>query len=182
MNCTIRTLPINLCYDKNIYYFNKEIPYDKAMKWDEVSEKYNQSQITRKRRNKKYSPYVMGVPNNWMYAEDFQYYPNSHRVIFQRSSDESSNKGIFLFILISIVYSYCGCTMSVSSSSFQSTNNSNVETVDQIAILGTRGYKSIYHHIEYILNFIHYSLNIQNHPLVLFILFLYYIDSILLDC
>ena len=98
------------------------------MKWDEVSEKYIQSQISRRKRNIKYSPYVMGIPNKWMYAEDFQYYPDSHRVVFQRSSDESSNKSIFLFIFISVEYSYCNCTMSVSSSSFQNNNNFTSKT------------------------------------------------------
>lgn len=164
-----------LSHQRNLY-----VNFSQAISWKAMSVKYKASgkrrvqkvdQTTRRMK----SPYFLPIENKWDYAEYFLYSPESHTITFLRKNVKQPKKIMnhFLFkdpqeYACSIHSAPLPSTVPNTTTIFsKSPSLSSSVWYDRFVIFSTRGYLNIYHNTEWILNFIHYVMNIRNFPLVL---------------
>lgn len=164
-----------ISHQRNLY-----VNFSQAISWKAMSVKYKASgkrrvqkvdQTTRRMK----SPYFLPIENKWDYAEYFLYSPESHTITFLRKNVKQPKKIMnhFLFkdpqeYACSIHSAPLPSTVPNTTTLFSKTPSlSSSVWYDRFAIFSTRGYLNIYHNTEWILNFIHYVMNIRNFPLVL---------------
>lgn len=183
LNSSIPTQQLQLKLTKNStisHQRNLYVNFSQAISWKAMSVKYKASgkrrvqkvdQTTRRMK----SPYFLPIENKWDYAEYFLYSPESHTITFLRKNVKQPKKIMnhFLFkdpqeYACSIHSAPLPSTVPNTTTIFsKSPSLSSSVWYDRFAIFSTRGYLNIYHNTEWILNFIHYIMNIRNFPLVL---------------
>ena len=164
-----------LSHQRNLY-----VNFSQAISWKAMSVKYKASgkrrvqkvdQTTRRMK----SPYFLPIENKWDYAEYFLYSPESHTITFLRKNVKQPKK-IMNHFLFKDPQEYACSIHSAPLPSFipntttifsKTPSPSSSVWYDRFAIFSTRGYLNIYHNTEWILNFIHYVMNLRAFPLVL---------------
>ena len=159
---------------------NHYINFTQAISWKAMSVKYKASGKRRVQKvdlttRRMKSPYFLPIDNKWDYGEYFLYSPESHLITFLRKNVKQPKKVMngFLFkdpqayacsIHSAPLPSFVPNTTTIFS---KTPSPSSSVWYDRFAIFSTRGYLNIYHNTEWILNFIHYVMNLRAFPLVL---------------